>query len=92
MHKIKKIAENNVEVTYTKEMTDVNGKTFEVMAENEPESFGISGVTHQLAEIEKQIQYWSNSATVELHRQALLTKYNERKSLLLDVKKELEKK
>ena len=90
MYKISRVAENNVEVKYSKEMTDTVGNVFLVYDEEKTESFGDTGVTQQLIEIDKQILYWQNFDE-KAYKQSMLDKVKERKALLLKVRVELEK-
>ena len=90
-HKVTKIAENNIEVKHTKEMTDATGKVFLVYDEELTESFGETGLTRQLEEIDKQILYWQNF-NEKAYKQKMLDKVTTRKDLLLEVKKEIDKK
>ena len=91
MYKISRVAENNVEVKYSKEMTDTVGNVFLVYDEEKTESFGDTGVTQQLIEIDKQILYWQNFDE-KAYKKAMQDKTQARKDLLLEVKKELDKK
>ena len=90
MHKITKIAENNVEVKYTKEMIDITGNVFYVYDEDETESFGLKSVTRQLEDVDKQILNWQNFDE-KAYKKSMQDRIQGRKDLLLEVKKEMEK-
>ena len=90
MYKVTKIAENNVEVKHSKEMVDTDGKVFNVYDEGETESFGQTGVTQQLIEIDKQILYWQNF-NEKAYKKAMQDKAQARKDVLLEVQAELKK-
>lgn len=87
-YKINKIAENNVEIVYTKNVTDINGAVFEVMAEDEPVSFGKQEVERQLLDIEKQILYWQNF-NEKTYKKDMQDEMQKRKNILLEVQKAL---
>lgn len=88
-YKVKKIAENNVEVMHSKEMTDINGKVFQVF-DGEIESFGEKGLTKALEDIENQILYWQNFDE-KAYKKKMQDKVQERKQILLDVQTEMNK-
>ena len=75
---IVKVAENNVQVTYQKTMTDVNGDTFQVYDTTDPslnESYGTNKVNEQISKVQSQIDDWTNK-DMEQYRQDALDKLN----------------